>query len=141
MPANCLVDTGAVLACLDRDDRWHRLCRDAFVQLRMPLMTSTAVLTELFHLAVSRRIEKEVVWGFLRTGNILLGTITAEDLPHLRALMARYGDHPMDFADATLVLLAERESITRVFTVDRADFETYRINGRRRFSIVPTTRP
>jgi uncharacterized protein len=51
--------------------------------------------------------------------------------------MLRYTDRPMDFADATLVHLAERESLTTVFTVDHDDFETYRIAGRRRFRVVP----
>ena len=47
----------------------------------------------------------------------------------------------MDFADATLVYLAKREGLPTVFTVDHADFETYRIEGRRRFRVVPPRRP
>jgi predicted nucleic acid-binding protein len=43
----------------------------------------------------------------------------------------------MDLADATLVHLARRESLSTVFTVDHDDFETYRIGGRKKFSIVP----
>ena len=43
----------------------------------------------------------------------------------------------MDFADATLVHIAERESLSLILTIDRDDFETYRIHGRRRFRIVP----
>ncbi len=43
----------------------------------------------------------------------------------------------MDFADATLVYLARRESLSTVFTVGFNDFETYRIKGRKRFSILP----
>ena len=51
--------------------------------------------------------------------------------------MKRYADRPMDFADATLVHLARRERLNTVFTIDHDDFETYRIDGRRRFRIVP----
>jgi len=51
--------------------------------------------------------------------------------------MMRYADRPIDFADATLVHLAEREALSTVFTVDHADFETYRIGGRRRVRVVP----
>ncbi len=47
----------------------------------------------------------------------------------------------MDFADATLVYLAKREGLSTVFTVDHADFETYRIDGRRRFRVIPSRRP
>ncbi len=59
------------------------------------------------------------------------------DLPDLDALMRKYRDRPMDVADATLVHLAHRESLTTVFTVDHDDFETYRIGGRKRFRILP----
>jgi predicted nucleic acid-binding protein len=50
-------------------------------------------------------------------------------------------DRPMDFAEATPVHLAKREALSTIFTVDIADFETYRIEGRRRFRVVPGTRP
>jgi predicted nucleic acid-binding protein len=47
----------------------------------------------------------------------------------------------MDFADATLVHLAERESLPMISTVDQADFATYRIKGKHRFQILPLERP
>ena len=47
----------------------------------------------------------------------------------------------MDFADATLVHLAERESLTTILTVDLSDFQTYRIDGQRRFRILPESSP
>ena len=59
------------------------------------------------------------------------------DLPVLQGLMAQYSDHPMGFADATLVHLAAREAISLILTVDRDDFETYRIAGRKKFTILP----
>jgi hypothetical protein len=55
--------------------------------------------------------------------------------------MNRYSDLPMDFADATLVHLASRESISTIFTVDQNDFAAYRIAGNRRFTILPAERP
>lgn len=63
--------------------------------------------------------------------------IDHSDLSALEDLMKKYHDRPMDFADATLVHLARRESVVTVFTVNHDDFETYRISGRRRFRIVP----
>jgi predicted nucleic acid-binding protein len=51
--------------------------------------------------------------------------------------MTRYRDRPMDFADAMLVHLAHQRRISRVFTVDHDDFETYRLPGKKRFHIVP----
>jgi predicted nucleic acid-binding protein len=55
----------------------------------------------------------------------------------IESLIKRYEDRPMDFADATLVRLARRESLVTVFTIDNDDFETYRIDGRRKFRISP----
>jgi predicted nucleic acid-binding protein len=141
MVANALIDTGAILALLDRSDRWHRICVDAFRQMRLPLVTSEAVLTELFHLVGDNRKEMEGAWKFLRSGALSLAAIDHSELPQIHALMTRYWDRPMDFADATLVHLAKRESLATVFTVDYADFETYRIDGRRRFRVFPVDRP
>jgi predicted nucleic acid-binding protein len=141
MRGNALIDTGAILAMLDRTDRWHKVCVDAFQQLRLPLLTSEAVLTELFHLVGDSRAEMEAAWSLIRTGAIVLATIEDSELRHVHTLISRYWDRPMDFADATLVYLAKRESLSTVLTVDHADFEIYRIEGRRRFRVLPAKRP
>ena len=141
MAANALIDTGAILALLDRTDRWYQPCVEAFQQLRLPLLTSEAVLTELFHLVGDSWRESEAAWKFIRSGAVTLATIGESELPAIHVLMSRYRDRPMDFADATLVHLAKRESLATIFTVDHADFETYRIDGRRRFRVFPIKRP
>jgi len=137
MAADGLIDTGALLALLDRDDRWHRPCVEAFDALRVPLLTSEAVLTELFHLVGDSRYDVERAWQFVRSGAVAIGAITDADLHDLNALMVKYWDRPMDFADATLVHLASRESLSVILTVDHDDCETYCIDGRRRFRVVP----
>lgn len=137
MGANALIDTGAILALLNKNDHWHSACVSALEQLRLPLVTSEAVLTELFHLAGPGWREIEAAWKFVRSGGIVLAPIETSELPEIQALMSQYSDRPMDFADATLVHLAKRESLSTVFTVDFADFETYRIDGRRRFRVLP----
>ena len=81
--------------------------------------------------------ELDVAWRFLHSGAVTVLGIDDSDLSALEDLMKKYHDRPMDFADATLVHLARRESLVTVFTVDHDDFETYRISGRRRFRIVP----
>jgi predicted nucleic acid-binding protein len=131
-----LIDTGAILALLNRGDKWHRLCAESFPTLQLPLATSAAVLAEVFHL-LPRSSDLSPTWSFLRSGAVTVLSITDDDLPELAALMLRYQDRPMDFADATLVHLARREALTTIFTVDHDDFETYRIEGKRRFRIVP----
>ena len=49
MPPRGIIDTGAILALLDRRDPWHTACVEAFAALPLPLVTTSAVLTELFH--------------------------------------------------------------------------------------------
>jgi predicted nucleic acid-binding protein len=132
-----LADTGGLLAYLNPHDRWHRRCVEAFESLRLPLATTAAVLAELFHLLGDHPHDVEAAWKFLRSGAVTLLPITDADLPGLQELMARYADRPMDLADATLVHLAARESLTTIFTVDHDDFETYRIPGGRTFRVVP----
>lgn len=141
MVVDALIDTGAILALLDESDRWHKRCADAFRQLRLPLLTSESVLTELFHLVGDSRKEMETAWKFVRSGAVVLGAIENAELPELNLLMSRYWDRPMDFADATLVYLAKRESLSVILTVDQADFMTYRIEGKRQFRVLPADRP
>ena len=55
----------------------------------------------------------------------------------MRELMNKYRDRPMDLADAALVRVAERDEIHEIFTVDKSDFDVYRIHGKKRFRILP----
>ena len=137
MLPDVLADTGALLAVLDRGDRWHQACVAALATLRLPMLTTTAVLTELFHLVGDEQSEVAAAWRLVRSGALSLASVGDGDLPAIETLMARYRDRPMDFADATLVHVASREKLSTVFTVDNNDFETYRIDGRRHFRIVP----
>jgi len=137
MAADALIDTGAILAVLDKRDRWHEACVEALRQLRLPLLTTEAVLTELFYMVGEHRRQMEAAWKFVRSGAISLCTIQHAELPEIHSLMSLYWDRPMDFSDATLVYLARRESLTTVLTVDYADFSTYRIQGKRRFRVLP----
>ena len=140
MAASALIDTGAILAVLDSHDPWHAACKTVFAQLRMPLLTSEAVLTEMFHLTGANRAAMEAAWKFVRSGVIVISPIEDAELGEVRALMSRYWDRPMDFADATLVHLANRESLSAILTVDQADFATYRLAGKKRFHVLPAGR-
>ncbi len=133
-----LIDTGALLALLDAGDRWHQPCVDAFLSLRLPLGTTAAVLAELFHLLYNDPRKVDAAWTLLKSEAIVVLPIGSADLPRIEMLMEQYADRPMDFADATLVYLAEQETLSIVFTVDHNDFETYRISGKQPFTIVPS---
>ena len=75
--------------------------------------------------------------GMIEDGAIKLARLDEEDVPRLRQLMAKYGDLPMDLADATLVRVAEREGIDTVLTFDRRDFKVYRAAGIGALKILP----
>ena len=139
LPAG-LIDTGAILAIVELDDSWHSECLEALQSVRVPLLTTEAVLTEVFHLIGRTFFEKEKVWRFVNSGGITVRPTGDSDLPALHELMTQYKDRPMDFADATLVHLAAREGISLILTVDFDDFETYRIGGRKKFTIMPSRR-
>jgi predicted nucleic acid-binding protein len=132
-----LIDTGALLAIIDRSDEWHTPCVDAYNRFRLPLLTTEAVLTEVFHLARRNLAETESVWVLLRSGAVRMAPIAHDELPLVNALMAQYADRPMDFADATLVHLAARESLSAILTIDHNDFGTYRLPRNKKFTILP----
>jgi hypothetical protein len=121
---------------MDVTERWHGACVAAYDQLRLPLATTSAVLAETFYFTVKRNLRPRT-WEFIRAASIVIAPITNEDLPSLEALMQHYADRPMDFADATLVHVAEREGLSTIFTVDHDDFETYRIGRNAKFRILP----
>jgi len=83
----------------------------------------------------------EAAWKFVRSGAIVVSSIPDAELNQLRSLMLKYWDRPMDFADATLVHLANRESLSAILTIDHADFATYRLAGKKRFHVLPVERP
>jgi uncharacterized protein len=135
--ANWLLDTGPVVALLSRSDASHAACSVAFEDVRGKLLTTEAVLTEAMHL-LGRRPDgaRACLEFFLRSGAILV-PMTTKRLIRCRDLMARYTNVPMDFADASLVAIAEEFAIGRVLTLDRRGFQTYRWRQNRPFSIVP----
>ena len=103
----------------------------------MPLLTTTAVLTELFYFILQVPHLMQPTWRMVSAGWITIAPITDDDLPALQTLMLRYADRPMDFADATLVHVATRENIRSILTIDHDDFETYRFGRNRVFDIHP----
>ena len=132
-----LIDTGAILALVDRSDEWHEPCVEAYNDNRLPWLTTEAVLTETFYLVRRNLRDDRAVWTLLRSGAIRMAAIADDELPQIHALMAQYADRPMDFADATLVHVAARERLSLILTIDHDDFSTYRLPGRKKFSILP----
>jgi predicted nucleic acid-binding protein len=121
-----LVDTGPLVALFDPRDDAHGVCRQALSKMREPLLTSVPVLTEAFHLLDPASRGAEALREFVSAGGCDVWFLDDPSLARAFELMARYSDHPMDLADASLVVAAETTRTTRIFTLDRNDFKTYR---------------
>lgn len=130
-----LVDTGPLVALIDADDGDHQRCVEASRRLRSALFTTWPVLTEAMYLLSGGPAGQDALLSVVENGDVTVADLDAGDVPVLRALLRRYRDLPMDFADASLVCVAQRERILQVFTLDR-DFSVYRV-GRRPFVTLP----
>jgi uncharacterized protein len=135
--AESLLDTGVLVALLHSGDRDHARCAAAFGELRGTLLATEPVVTESMYLLGRLRGGPAACLAFFERGGAALVPQTRESLRRSGELMERYADVPMDFADATLVVLAEETGVRRVLTLDRRGFETYRVGGRGRFEILP----
>lgn len=135
--ADLLLDTGAWVALVDRREREHARCVQALQGLTGRLVSSEAVLTETLWLVGGLRDGPRRCAEFVRRGTVTLVPISSESLARAVDLMARYRNIPMDYADATLVVLAEDLGLDCVFTLDRRGFNVYRLHGRRSFKIIP----
>lgn len=132
-----MLDTGALVALLHADDADHDRCLRDFETFRGVLVTTEAILTEsAFLLSRVKAGPAACLDFFIRRGAVLIPQ-TIESLERCRVLMAKYADVPMDFADATLVALAEEARVDEVFTLDRRGFSVYRIGGRKPFQLRP----
>lgn len=137
MAGELLLDTGALVSLLDRSQRHHRAFLDVFDQWRGPVVSTEAVLTEASHLLGRVRGGRQACADFFLTGGASLIPSILALLQRCRELMEQYSDLPMDYADATLVTLAEELGTDLVFTTDRRDFQVYRFGATRSFRILP----
>jgi len=97
-----------------------------------------AVLAEATYLLAGVQGGRAACVDFFLSGGALLVPSSTASLQRVRKLLDKHADLPMDFADATLVALAEELDCTSVFTTDRTDFSAYRIRGRKPFRILPS---
>ena len=132
-----LVDAGPLVALLDQSDLHHAACVATLRRLRDPLVTVWPAFTEAMYLLGSSWRGQKALWSRMETGALTLAPLDEGDAPRMRELMEKYRDLSMDLADAALTRVAEREDLTRIFTLDRRHFSVYRPGRRRRFSILP----
>jgi uncharacterized protein len=132
-----LVDAGPLVALIDAGDPHHAECVETLRAIRDPLITVWPAFTEAMHLLGESWRGQKALWSRIETAALTLAPLDAGDAPRMRGLMEKYRDLPMALADAALVRVAERENLTRIFTLDRRHFSIYRPGRRRRFAVLP----
>jgi uncharacterized protein len=133
-----LVDTGPLVAVLDRSDPDHVTCRETLRSLSDLMVTVWPVVTEAMYLLRAYWPAQDALWEMIEMGAVGILPLGIDDVPRMKDLMRKYRDLPMDLADAALVRVAERERLRRIFTLDRRDFQIYRPSRIGRFAIFPS---
>jgi uncharacterized protein len=134
MPA-AIVDTGPLVAFLDRSERHHRWVAQQIGKLEAPLLVCEPVLAEGMYLLARLPRAQEALFGFLLNGALRVALHVEEHVSALRDLHRKYRDTPMSLADACIVRMAELNERHLVLTLD-SDFLVYRKHGRTPLSLL-----
>ena len=135
-----LVDTGPIVAILNRRDQFHRTCLEALREMPGPLFTCWPVITEaawLLNRGASAADHLQQLIKSIDSGFISLLSLSSEDAPAIGSILKKYQDIRIQLADAALVHLAARDGIETVFTLDQRDFSVYRLPKGRMFRLLP----
>ena len=137
MSSRILLDTGPLVALLNRRDNYHAWSRICFAEAAAPLLTCEAVLSEACFLLRALPKGPQTVLDLLRRGVVAIPFRLEEEATRIAKLLERYASVPMSLADACLVRMAEQHAQSVVMTLD-GDFRVYRRHGRQ---VIPTIMP
>ena len=132
-----VMDTGPWVALIDRSEERHRECVEWFKNFKGHILSSEAVLTEVLYLLNFSSRAQSAAIDFVLNRAILLVPSSLESMKRVKKLMEKYKDIPMDYADATLVSIAEDLSIPHVVSFDAKDFGIYRMSSKQSFVVLP----
>jgi len=128
MPA-AIVDTGPLVAFLDRAERHHGWVVNRIEELDAPLLVCEPVLAEAMYLLARFSKAQDALLGLLENGALSIAFRVEEHVSALRKLQRKYRDRPMSLADACIVRMAEIHERHAVLTLD-SDFSVYRKHGK-----------
>ena len=137
MVKTCLLDTGPIVAFLDVDDLFHEFVFKRLQRFHGEWVTTNAIISEAMYFARNMRRGPAEVARFVKMSR--LRVFDSCQVPQLEAaahLMKKYANISMDFADATLVYLADRTKCYDLLTLDRRDFSVYRTESGAHFNLV-----
>lgn len=125
-----LLDTGPLVALLDKGDEHHRWCGEQIRLIEPPLLTCEAVLAEACHLLGGHPTAVATIRAWLREGTVKIAFSMDPHSDEVFERMHSYRNLPMSLADACLVSMSDRITDSHVFTLD-GHFQIYRRQGRK----------
>ena len=128
-----LLDTGAIIALLDRRERQHAACVDAIASVVSALVTCEAVIAEACYLMRSLPGAADAVLANVAEGVFQIPFQLSRSARPVREIMKKYRDRNADFADACLVHLANELRTGEILTLD-GDFRIYRWGANKPFN-------
>jgi len=134
-----LVDTGPIVALLDRRDQYHAACKTQVSEHKGPLLTCWPVITEAAWLLRHDVPAIKRLFLSIEAGLFELRDLDRRAAGWIAQFMERYQNLGAQVADAALVYLAERDGVETIFTLDRRDFSVYRTTAGTSLRIVPET--
>ena len=132
-----VLDTGPWVALVDRSETRHEECVDWLKQFRGEIYSSETVLTEVLYLLNFSFPAQSAALDFVLNRAVILVPSSVESLLAVKNLMEKYQDLSMDFADGTLVCIAQDLGIYDALTFDKKHFGSYRLR-KRQFSLMPS---
>lgn len=129
-----IVDTGFLIALFRPAERLRAPAREFLRNNRHPLLTVTPVIVETCFFLASDDKARLLEW--IQRGAIAVAEVPASAYADIRALILKYADHNIDFADAAVVWLAEKTGCRAVLTVDVRHFSVFRLGKGKRFELV-----
>jgi predicted nucleic acid-binding protein len=121
----CLIDAGPLIALFDKDDQYHHLITDFLKNYQGHLYTSWPVITEVLHmLDFNVKVQIDFL-KWLQKDALVVTPVSKDSITRIIGLSEKYANVPMDFADATLIVISESENIKEILSID-SDFYIYR---------------
>ena len=121
----CLIDAGPLIALFDKDDKFHGPIKEFLKKYEGRLYTTWPVITEVLHMLDFSVNTQTDFLKWIRRGALDVKQINIEDISRIIDLSEKYSDVPMDFADASLIIVSELENIKEIISID-SDFYIYR---------------
>ena len=129
MKRDVLLDTGPLVAFLNRRDDYGDWVVQQWRQITPPLLTCEAVISEACFLLGETKGRGDAVMQLLERGVIHIPFHLEEHIQPVKKLLVKYQSVPMSLADVCLVRMSELHSSSQVLTLD-SDFNVYRKHGR-----------